>query len=348
MIISFNQCVFQSQDMETQKTLAKIIMALMENHHHLIDFKSIRSVFYNENNQYVFDLNEISNLHMSVLQRRILKEFLSKESHRNITSLHNQHLVRIIVGMDEKNNEIHPYNAHKIIKERSKILVENGINDWKFIKGICQKYSSAKIKRRSIYKMIDEAIKNEFLEAEHCGGIGDIKKITQKWINSSRYKSIFKYKLMAVFDSDREKSDEVTKHKDKIKYFKQLEKEIENIINYEYEFNDLIVWHVLYKRKIENYIPLSILLNHLSSITQVQKRDLESKTNEELDFLEYGENNIGIGKSKIKDQFPSIFLHNFSYRDFEKRCEHHKTFLELESENISEIEQILLKIVKIL
>jgi hypothetical protein len=300
MIISFNPCIFQSQDMKIQEILSKIIISLMDNHHHLINFKSIRSVFYNENGQYIFDSNEISNLHMSVIQRGVLKEFLSKESHRNITRLHNQYLTHIIVGMDENNNEIHPDYAHKIIKERSKILVENGINDWKFIKGVCQKYSNAKIKRRSIYKMIDEAIKNEFLEPEHCGGIGDIKKITQKWVDSSRYKSIFRYKLMAIFDSDRETFNEVTKHKDKIEYFKQVEGEVQSIINYEYEFSDLIVWHVLYKRKIENYIPLNILLNHFSSITQVQKIDLESKTNEELDFLEYGENNILPSQCRIR------------------------------------------------
>jgi AAA15 family ATPase/GTPase len=58
--------------------------------------------------------------------------------------LHKQHLVNIVVGFDESKKEIHPKSVLNIIIERSKIIVENGINDWNFIMGICQKYSGAK------------------------------------------------------------------------------------------------------------------------------------------------------------------------------------------------------------
>jgi hypothetical protein len=105
---------------------------------------------------------------------------------------------------------------------------------------------------------------------------------------------------------------------------------------------------MLYKKKIENYVPLSVILSSIKLITQKQKEDLEAKTPEELDFLEYNSINVGIGERQIKTQFPDMFLSNFSYRDFEKRCEHHKGFLPEANESISEIEQILLKIAKIL
>jgi hypothetical protein len=115
-----------------------------------------------------------------------------------------------------------------------------------------------------------------------------------------------------------------------------------------YEPIDRIVWHILYKRKIENYIPLNVLFASLASITPAQKDNLNAKSYEELDFLEYDKNNIGIGGMQIKDKFPKMFLSDFSYRDFEARCEHHKVFLAEANESISEIEQILLKIAKIL
>jgi hypothetical protein len=346
MIISFNPSIFQSLDSEIQDTLAKILVVLMQTNIHFIDIKSINAIFYNENGEYIFDSNRISKTHLSANQRIILKDFLSKKSRINITNLHKSHLVYITIGLDESNNEIHPKRVYKIITERSKIIVENGINDWKFIQGICQKYSSSKTKRKSIYQLVDRAIKDGIIESENCGGVGEITKVTQRWINDNRYKDIFRYKLMAIFDSDREKANELTRNKSKIEYFKS--RKIYNINDCSYEPIDLIVWHILYKRKIENYIPLNVLFTCLTSITPAQKDNLNAKSYEELDFLEYEKNNIGIGKTQIKEQFPQMFLSSFSYHDFEIKCQHHKVFLAEANESISEIEQILLKIAKIL
>lgn len=273
---------------------------------------------------------------------------MNKKSQQTITSVHREHLRSIIIGIDVDNKEIHPIDAYKILTERSKVIVENGINDWKFLKGICQKYSNGKTKRRSIYQLLNQAMQDENIESDNSGGVGDIEKITKRWIESERYKSIFQYKLMAIFDSDKKSSTDVTPHKKKIEYFKS--KTITNIqdTDYEYEITDLLIWHILYKRKLENYIPLNILCDNITSITPAQKSDLESKSNEDLDFIEYNLNNIGIGESKIKDQFPAIFLTSFSYRDLEKRCEHHKSFLLEANESVSEIEKILIKMVKII
>jgi hypothetical protein len=346
MIISFNPSIFQTQEDEIQYTLAKILVGLMKINIHFINPKSINTIFYNENGEYIFDSNAISKRHLSSQDQRNLKEFLSKKSRQSITNLHKQHLVNIVVGIDESKKEIHPKSVLNIILERSKIIVENGINDWNFIRGICQKYSGAKkTKRQSIYFLVDEAIKNGMIESENCGGIGEITKVTQRWINADRYKSIFRYKLMAIFDSDRTKADELTKHKKEVEYFKR--KTIENIFDCNYEDTDLIVWHILYKKKIENYLPLNVLFTNIS-ITQVQKEDLSSKTDENLDFMEYNSNNIGLGKQQIKDKFPKMFLSGFSYLDFEERCKHHKVFLAEANESVSEIEQILLKIAKLL
>lgn len=346
MIISFNPSIFQSQDSGVQKSLGEILIALMNTNIHFIDIKGIESIFYDESGKYIFGLNSISEMHLSTSQKVALKEFLSKKSRIGITSLHRQHLVYIVVGTDKDNEEMHPESVHRIIKERSKIIVENGINDWKFIQGICQKYSSGRTKRRSIYQLVDKAIRDGAIEPENSGGVGEITKVTQRWIQDSRYKNTFRYKLMAIFDSDKKDPNELTKHKKKIEYFK--EREVTETIDCEYEFTDLILWHILYKRKIENYVPLNALFNNVTSINQDQKDDLSAKSCGELDFVDYNQNNVGIGVSQIKDLFPKMFLSSFSYHDLEKRCEHHKVFLPEAGECISEMEQILLKIAKIL
>jgi len=209
-----------------------------------------------------------------------------------------------------------------------------------------RKHSSGRTTRQSIYQLVNQAIKDGIIESENCGGVGEITKVTQRWVDDSRYKNIFQYKLMAIFDSDREEANELTRHKSKIEYFKRIK--ISNIDDCNYESIDLIVWHMLYKRKIENYVPLNVLFASLASITPTQKENLNAKTYEELDFLEYDEDNIGIGERQIKEQFPKMFISSFSYRDFEAKCEHHKVFLAEANESVSEIEQILLKIAKIL
>lgn len=344
MIISFNSTIFQTQDSDIQAILANILVELLKDRH-FINPQSIKIIFFDQENKYIFNENNIAKLHLSEKEKRDLKNYINN-NRKPITQLHISHLTQITIGTNLDLQEIHPHDAYKIIKERSKIIVENGINDWKFIKGICQKYSSGG-KRRSIYELLDKAIKNGIIESDNAGGIGEVTKITQRWIDDDRYHNIYRYKLMAIFDSDKQMSKE-TPHTSQIEYFKR--KTITSIqsIDYEYQSTDLIIWHILYKRKIENYIPLEVLFNKITSITEVQKNYLKSKTNHDLDFMEYNKENIGIGGSQIKAQFPEMFLSHFSYRLLEQRCEHHKVFLLEANENVSEIEQILLKIAKII
>lgn len=347
MIISFNPKIFQTQDDEIQSILADIVVELLKDKH-FIETKSIESIFFDNDNKYIFNQNKIAQSYLSPSKREKLKEYIYRKIRESITKLYRDNLTHLTIGTDL--GEIQPKDAYKIITERSKIIVENGINDWKFIWGICQKYSNGKIKRKSIYQLLNKAISQEMIEPDHAGGIGDVIKITERWINADRYHNIYQYKLMAIFDSDKAITNGFkTPHIDKIGYFKR--KEIKNIqpSDYEYDPNDLIVWHILYKRKIENYVPLDTVVEKAPLITQTQKNDLLSKSESDLDFIDYNKDNIG--QINIKEEFPKMFFGNFSYHQLEKRCEHHKVRIELSDgtiEEISELEQILLKIAKII
>jgi hypothetical protein len=355
MIIFFNRSIFNNQDPNIQRVLADILVRLMHKNcqNHFMDTQNIRDIFFDENNQYNFNNSNIAKEYLGDEQRILLKNYITNIPRRPITNLHRQHLASFTIGIDLSLGEVHPNDAYKIINERSKVIVENGINDWNFITGICQKYSSSKIKRRDIYQLVEYAIKNETLESDHSGGTGEIVKISEKWINSNRYRNIFRYKLMAIFDSDRSSENNyITPNKSQIEFFKQRDILVVQSRDYEYEHSDKLIWHILYKRKIENYVPLDILFLNITSISEQQKSDLRNKSNVELDFIEYGNGkeqfNIGIGETKIKDQFPKIFLSAFSYRDLEERCKHHKVYLPEANEEVSEIEIILLKIAKII
>ena len=351
MIIFFNPSIFNNQDPNIQRVLADILVKLMHKNYqnHFIDTQNIRDIFFDKNNQYNFNNSNIAKEHLGEGQRIVLNNYITNIPRRPITNLHRQHLTELKIGVDPSLRETHPNDAYKIISERSKVIVENGINDWNFIIGICQKYSSSKIKRRDIYQLVEYAIKSETLESEHSGGTGEIVKISEKWITSNRYKNIFRYKLMAVFDSDKSSENNyITPNRSQIEFFKQRDIAVVQPRDYEYKHSDKLIWHILYKRKIENYVPLNILFQNITSISEQQKFDLSNKSNDELDFIEYGKGNIGIGEKKIKEQFPEIFLSAFSYRDLEERCKHHKVYLAEANEEISELEQILLKIAKII
>lgn len=343
MIISFNFTIFQTQDPDIQSTLADILVALLKDNH-FIDPKSISSIFFNKDNKYFFNENNIAKSHLSKQHRQNLRDYISNYR-KPMTQLHRNHLTHFTIGTHI--GEIHPKDAYKIITERSKIIIENGINDWKFIKGMCQKYSSKK-PRGSIYKLLEQAIEKENIEADHAGGIGEIVKITQRWLYETRYHNIYKYKLMAIFDSDKTHvNDFQTRYTNLIEFLKTRSiNKPPTQSDISYEESDLIVWHILYKRKIENYIPLSILFANLTSMTENQEINLNRKNEVELDFIQYDKEYVG--EIKIKEHFPEMFLVPFSYHDIEKRCEHHKVFLAEANELVSEIEQILLKIAKII
>ncbi|MDZ7896675.1 MAG: hypothetical protein U5N85_01410 [Arcicella sp.] len=347
MIITFNKTVFQTSDPTTQKNLASILVEVSKRNHFL-DLRDISDLFF-EAEKFIFSESEIAKNYLSKSDRIDLQSFINsvilKSSY--ITQLHKKHLTKIIIGADE--GEINPSDALRIITERSKVIIENSINDWKFIDGVCQKYTSHRT-RGSIYQLIRKAINSDELEPDNLGGNGELIKITQKWIDT-RYSSIYKFKLIAIFDSDRNSSSNYNTYPEKIGFFKGKDKIDVVPTDYEYDINDKILWHILYKKKLENYVPLNVMYNCITIISEQQKNDLNDKSNEELDFIEFDKSNIGIGKDKIKDQFPQIFLTNFSYLELEEKCNHHKVnlvSLDGSNEQISELEQILLKIAKII
>ena len=349
MIISFNPLVFNSKDGNIQAKLADILVKLIENKH-FIETTSINGIFYT-NGKYSFNKSDLAVTHLSAIKKRQLEEYLNSIIGKSayITRLHKQFLTSVIIG--ESTNEIHPNDALKLISERSKIILENGINDWDFIRGVCDKYTSHR-KRASIYNLIKQSINNEDLVPDHAGGVGGFVARINYWRETKRCGDIYKYKIIAVFDSDKPTPTDYSKSNPGLLKFLKCKVPLTGIpTEYIYEKQDKVIWHMLYKKKLENYVPLSVLKSNIATLTATQISDLDSKTEIEIDFIEYNEGNIGISEKKIKDQFPKMFLTNFSLNELEKRCEHHKVRIEVSNgvfEEVTEMEEILLKIGKII
>ena len=345
MIISFKSEIFQKTDKITQQIIASIFVKLMEREFDFINFNGLGNVFYDEFGKYCFNKNQICIDNLSPANSRLLVEYIEIKRKSTASKLVLSHLTNLVIGLDIAANEVLPKDALKILSERSQIIVENGINDWNFIKGLCFKYTNH-IKRNPVYKLIKKAIDSERLESNNSGGNGELIKITEVCISSNRYQNIYKYKLMALFDSDRKYENgkvSETNYKHIIEFYKQKKITTLTSNDYKYDNNDLIIWHILHKRKIENYVPINVLQvkmpsSHFASL---------NKGMVELDYYDANYLNTGIGD--IKNEIPKLFLYYpYSYKHLEERCLHHKEYSVDANEEISEIEVILLKIAKII
>jgi hypothetical protein len=355
MIVKFNPDLFTSEDANIQSKTSKIILEILEDKF-LWDIDNLDELFLSEDEDNFFQI-PFSETWLSPGDKELLlnkiREIYSISTY--ITPEHHHYLRTIKIGI--KNDEIHPSDAYRIINERSLVIVENNPNDWKFIRGIINKYQNFG-KRKSIYQLIKKALDNHYLTYDHAGGSG-IKQQIQGWLEGI-YQNIHRYKLIAIFDSDKQHPTYFKiEYKNLIEYIKNKSidsppKEDEKI----YEETDIIVWHMLYKRAIENYVPFNVMKECITNLNDVQIANLEKldKTPEDMDFIVYYKpapfpNNhyISIGKDKVKEQFPEMFLTDFPAIELENRCNHHKVSIILPDgtiEEISELEQILLKIAK--
>ncbi len=228
-----------------------------------------------------------------------LKEYICN-IRQSITKLHKQYLTRLVIGYDL--GEIHPDDAYRIIKERSIVIVENNPNDWKFIRGIIDKYQSFG-KRKNIYKLIKKSLDSDshYLTCDHAGGSG-IQSQIESWATGI-YQNIYNFKLMALFDSDKKHANDFKQdYKNLLAYLKTRSisnPPAENDLIY--EESDLIVWHMLFKRCIENYIPLDIIIENITNLTDIHKSNLKSLSSSEVDFIQYYK-----PEGKPKDYYISI------------------------------------------
>jgi len=353
MILRINIDIFQSNDALIYSNLCRLL-DLWTMDRFQFDFvgTGLSGVFFDSDGNFILKNKYISEFLGEKIEEKAKKIILSP-----ITSMDKFYYSIVLVGLEL--NETHPEVAVKMIEKESIIVVENYPNDWKFIESIVDKYKNFG-RRKSIYQKI-YSILNKQLTYDHAGGSGIVDQV-EGWINGL-YSDIYKYKLMVIFDSDKEYTTHFQKeYRKKIEFLKN--KTIgnpPNQIDLEYETNDLIVWHMLFKRAMENYLPISVIVNSLSSLSDQQIYNLNTLNNspDACDFEviykpRYHPDNlfyyINIGKTKVKEQLPNWFLSLFDVNELEQRCAHHKiNFLneQNQSEQISELEWILIKIAKI-
>ena len=324
MIITIDKSAFFSDDNETLKSLTKIVeLGIDEN--------------------YLWDISNFDDFYEEMVETKWYQEFLStntqnefietlyKISQKNayITELHTHYLNAINIGLSP--NDLDPKIAYSLLSKPSKLVLENASNDWKFIKGITIKYTK-KGERRNLFKILDKAIENNLIEPENAAGTGGIQQRIFDLLD--RYGRNFVNKVGTVFDSDKKEEEA------------ELSQTHRNLI--EYLEKNLVIWHMLNKREMENYLTHEIIELYYPE-QQLKCDELKQKSAEELDYLEYDKIFTDID---VKNEFPKLFLTEELKRGhLEKRCEHKKFQIPLPNgtlTDISELEYLLIKLVKII
>jgi len=344
MIFKFNAAVFNSSDQNTQRTLNRIFLDFLDDHF-LWDMDNLTYLFLNDENdvQILEDTSLWKNLGLH-LQNQIAEHiFLKAQQSTYITNQKKFYLSTIIIGENE--GEVNPIHAYRIINEKSLVVIENNLNDWNFISGIIKNYANYSNKK-NIYKVVKKAIDDNRLQAMGYGGGGEIKK-NLKVLVSNSYEYIYKYKLATLFDSDRNSSDEVIKNDiyNRLVFLKGRDFDKTKSEELSHSSSDILRWHMLYKREIENYIPLHLIYSSFPSIDESNQEKLNSLKKEELDFY-----NFGKFDEVKKNEASQIFLTDSIRESLSLRCDHHMVKADTPNntlEDIDELEKIILMLAKI-
>ncbi len=309
MIVSIKPELFDVNADEVQIKISKVIDSFFENKF-IWDVNNIDQIFFSERSieETVFYKNFLSKYEQETILERV-QQILGLAAYQ--TELHNTYLTKIVIGLNE--NEIHPAVAVAMLENKSVLIFENGINDFKFLKGVLKKYRNRKA-RRNIYKLIEQAIATNQLIDENAGGIGNILHRKENLENRD-YKNIFKYKAFIIFDSDRD-SDSLELKKEQSeqkKIIRELKdnQAIQTFANCVCEPVDKCWWHMLYKRGIENYLPITLITGKYE-LPEDLKGDLEQMTEEEIDIYKYEELIFSRYFVDIKNDFPELFINDWS------------------------------------
>lgn len=333
MIIGIDLDIFVSSDKNVLSNLTSIFRILFKSDcEHMWDASNVDTDAIESIKE-----EEWFTKHLSITEQELFERLIKKEE---ITKIKEFYFSSFFVK-DAQQLE----SLIQILSEVSYVILENGTNDWKFVKGIVFMYSKVKNERKILYRKLKRCIETNQLRSDHAGGTGQIiNRIKAKEaIFGSDY---IKYRVATIFDNDKTKvTDNISfLHQKIISYIKRTDVLISSTPKF--EATDLIPWHVLYKREIENYLPLYLILNYFP-LDDVD--EIKGFSNEEYDFIDIEDY---FSPYDVKNDFPTLFLKDELKRfHLEERCEHHKNRIDTvgyKSEEITEMELLLVKLARII
>lgn len=223
-------------------------------------------------------------------------------------------------------------NLHQLIELPSEIQVENGPYEWDLYKSLPEIYKHD-AQYKNMYAMLAKAMKNNKIVPSHGGGFGSYQQLMQQK-NSDTYKDVYRLKCCAIFDRDTDNETDIDTRKNNLLLFLCGKDSSQLKISEMYALpqSGQWIWHMWYKRAVENYFPK-------------EKYEELGINMDEVASSPLGHDYFGIGKvaGYKKDMVPQL-AKRMSRMDFEK---HAKRFI-IGDVEMSEMQLLLLKFVKLI
>lgn len=254
-----------------------------------------------------------SNLYYGTIQKEKLKNEMEMFSP---TTMSIKNLRTIKVGKNAGCNDVD--DMFFLTKEPSVVLLENGKYDWIVIQKWIERYSKDK-GYGNLNSEVHRAVTRNLIRSHNGGGKNNINNVVQTLVPI--YKNLHGFKIFTIFDSDKSSSTDISKDKENNKLISFLN-------------GKGLEWHMLYKRKIENYFPLSVYIK--AGLVDESKN--HALPPEQMDFIDIGDqtkcNFIKMEKSQVED-----LAKNLTKPELQERVYH-------VDGQIDEVQEIILHLAK--
>lgn len=228
--------------------------------------------------------------------------------------------------------------------EKARIMIENGPYEWPIYKEIVRAYKKDSL-CGNIAKWIERAMDRHELYCIHGGGVNTFDALIELEENNVYSDGTFAKKHVIIFDRDTNASNSYNSNQNTL--FRRLSgdnnKDSDSVVESDvYSLGQVhYVWHVWYKRTIENYFS-NERFNSLNVGT-----DRVPRNQDERDYCKMDSKEGGCLDNYSKRMMAKI-AKGMTLHEFESHLHKFNIFIGGSSSNISEFQLLLLKIARII
>ncbi len=218
-----------------------------------------------------------------------------------------------------------------ILNKPSRMLIENSYNEWDVYKCIIGTYKHDR-KYKNLFTALELAKNKGLISYLHGGGYTAYTNLIEQ-NNNEDYNGVFKYKVCILFDRDTDNASCYDSQKNTLFRFLCGKNNLTISDSDIYNLNQTgYIWHMWYKRSIENYFPDASYEAIGVNVAQLP-----------VDKFDRDYYNFSQVTGYNKNQLPLLTV-RMKRTDYEKEL---KTFT-VNGEQMTELQLLLLKLVKII
>lgn len=257
---------------------------------------------------------------------KIQREMIKKDPSLRLNRQTRQYLTVMMVSDFSK------AQLELLIKKPARLMVENKVNEGPVYRSMIGTYANGDRSYRNPFIKLHQALKDGMLDFENGGGCSAYDQ-QMRSLNENEYRDVAKHKICMLADRDTEIENTFDQQKNPLfemccgkKYDEMTEADVYTLNMTGY------IWHMWYKRAIENYFPDSQFAAIGADMTTMPAIPADRNYKKLGDIIGYH-----------KNQLPKL-VEKMSYTMYENGLKHFYP----DGKDMSELQMFLLKMVKII